>query len=169
MSRYHKEKGLEEAINAFRKVVDVIPDARYEIYGVGEHEKYFQELIEELNLTKNIELKGFTDNKIEVYQKAACSILTSKSEGFGLTILESLAAGTPVTSYDIKYGPKDMIQDEKNGFLVKDQNELSDKIIKVMTEEKTRIRLSKNTKSIFKGFSHKVYQKAWYKLLDELT
>ncbi|AKF76296.1 glycosyltransferase [Bacillus velezensis] len=167
LSRYHKEKGLEEAIKAFKKVVDVIPDAKYEIYGAGEHETYFQELIEKLNLTKNIELKGFTDNKIEVYQKAACSILTSKSEGFGLTILESLAAGTPVTSYDIKYGPKDMIQNEKNGYLVKTQNELADRVIKIMSEEKTRKRLSKSTKSIFKGFGQKVYQKAWFALLNE--
>ncbi|MGG0741583.1 glycosyltransferase [Niallia taxi] len=112
-------------------------------------------------------LKGFTDNKTEVFQKAACSIMTSKSEGFGLSILESLAAGTPVVSYNIKYGPKDMIYDDKNGYLVKDIDELAEKVIYFMLEERKRKKLSKQTKSIFKNFGHENYKVKWRYLLEE--
>ncbi len=167
LARYHKEKGLEDGIRAFRNVVDVIPDAIYEIYGIGEHEQYFQDLIKELKLENNVKLQGFTDNKIEVFQKAACTIMTSKSEGFGLTILESLAAGTPVVSYNIKYGPKDMIVDGKNGYLVENQQELAEKIIGIMTEDRKRKKLSKHTKSIFKSFGHEQFLEKWIKLLEE--
>lgn len=167
LARYHKEKGLEDGIRAFRNVVNEIPDAVYEIYGIGEHEQYFQDLIKELKLENNVHLKGFTDNKIEVFQKAACSIMTSKSEGFGLTILESLAAGTPVVSYNIKYGPKDMIIDGKNGYLVENQEELAEKIITIMTEDRRRKKLAKNTTSIFKEFGHEQFLEKWIELLEE--
>lgn len=43
---------------------------------------------------------------------------TSKMEGFGLAILESLSVGTPVISYDVDYGPSELIQDGFNGYLV---------------------------------------------------
>ncbi|MGG0741584.1 hypothetical protein [Niallia taxi] len=43
LARYHKEKGIEDGIRAFRKVVDRVPDAKYEIYGIGEHEQYFRD------------------------------------------------------------------------------------------------------------------------------
>ena len=49
-------------------------------------------------------------------------LLTSLYEGFALVIQESIANGTPVISYDIKYGPRDMIQDGVNGYLVEDGN-----------------------------------------------
>ena len=59
LARYHKEKGIEDGIRAFRKVVDRVQDAKYEIYGIGEHEQYFQDLIKKLNLENNVMLKGF--------------------------------------------------------------------------------------------------------------
>ena len=55
---------------------------------------------------------------------------TSKMEGFGLAILESLSVGTPVISYDVDYGPSELIQDGFNGYLVPqgDINQMVEKV-----------------------------------------
>src|SRR5699024_1759779 len=67
------------------------------------------------------------------------SFLTSKTEGFGLVVMESLNAGCPVVSYDLNYGPSDLIQNGKNGILV-EQNNINElaKAMKQMTQEKFR-------------------------------
>src|SRR5699024_11168689 len=99
--------------------------------------------------------KGFSSNPKSVFQSASCSILTSLREGFGMVITESMAEGTPVISYLIKYGPKDIIKDGVNGFLVKDgdKEELANKIIDILTNDEMRDKLSKNAINIREKFS----------------
>ncbi|WP_242491632.1 glycosyltransferase [Holzapfeliella floricola] len=56
-------------------------------------------------------------------------LLTSSVEGFAMSVLEGLSNGVPQISYDIKYGPKDIITDGEDGYLVKpdDIDELAEK------------------------------------------
>ncbi len=67
----------------------------------------------------------------EEIAKAELMLSTSKMEGFGLAILESLSVGTPVISYDIDYGPSEPIQDGFNGYLVPkgDINQMVERLI----------------------------------------
>ncbi|GER72884.1 glycosyltransferase [Weizmannia acidilactici] len=169
LARYEEQKRLDEAIHAFKYVVDAIPTAEYHIYGFGPDENKLKELIEKLNLNKNVFLKGFTDNPTSVYQSASCSILTSDYEGFGLVITESLAAGTPVIAYDIKYGPKDIIRNGIDGYLVPkgDQKQLAEKIIKIMTNQDLRNQFSQNASEVVKRFSYEMYRQKWVELFKE--
>ncbi|MCG3418021.1 glycosyltransferase [Oceanobacillus jordanicus] len=167
LARYHEDKRLDEAIQAFKYVVEKIPDAKYYIYGNGPLEEYLQNLIEKLNLQKNVFLKGYTDTPKDIYIKAACSILTSKQEGFAMVITESMAVGTPVIAYNIKYGPEDIINNEINGCLVEqgDKQALANRIIKVMEEKGYRNKLSLNTAITRERFSEDKFEKSW---LDEM-
>lgn len=79
-------------------------------------------MIDNLNLNQNVFLRGYTHNINQALQSAECTLLTSIYEGFALVVQESLANGTPVIAYDIKYGPSDMIEDGKNGYLIEDGN-----------------------------------------------
>ncbi|CQR46200.1 putative poly(glycerol-phosphate) alpha-glucosyltransferase [Paraliobacillus sp. PM-2] len=170
IARYNVQKRLDEAIRAFRYVVDKLPNAEYHIYGFGEEKSALEKLIKELHLEKNVKLKGFTDDPTKVYQKACCSILTSDFEGFGMVLTESLASGTPVISFNIKYGPRDIIRDGVDGFLIdnKDKQKMADKIIHVMENQTLRQQLASNTQDVLTRFSHEQYVDHWVSLIKEI-
>lgn len=170
LARYKKQKRLDEAIKAFSYVVKEIPDAKYHIYGFGDLQGELESLIKKLNLTNNVKLLGFTSDAIKTYKSAACSVLTSDFEGFGLVLTESLAAGTPVVSYDIKYGPKDIIRQGIDGYLVPkgDQKGMADKIIALLKNSKLRDELSNNATQVAKRFSIEKYETSWKNLIENI-
>jgi len=169
LARYHDDKKLDEAIKAFRLVVEEIPEAKYHIYGYGKLKHELELLINKLNLEKNVYLKNYTLNSRKIYMSAACSILTSKQEAFGMVLTESMAVGTPVVSYDTKYGPKDIIDSGVNGFIVPkgDKKQLADKIISIMSNNNLRDRLSRNALQVKSKFSQETYRKNWINLISK--
>ena len=120
MARLEHQKRVEDAIEVFALVLRDHPGARLEIYGDGPERGRLQAEIDRRGLGASITLAGYTDNPAAVYRRAALSILTSRYEGFGLVVLESLSHGCPPVSYDIKYGPPELISHEQNGILVED-------------------------------------------------
>lgn len=170
IARYTKAKRIDEAIHAFKHVVAEIPNAQLDIYGNGPLKNDLQDMINQLNLNKNVHLKGYTDNVHEKYKNAACSILTSEREGFGLVITESMACGTPVVSYDLKYGPSDIISNGVNGFVVenKNQKELASKIIMLLQDNNLRKNMSINALGVKNDFSYSRYKNSWIKLITDL-
>ncbi|WP_077297936.1 glycosyltransferase [Virgibacillus pantothenticus] len=170
LARYVPQKRLDEAINAFKYVVQKLPDAEYHIFGFGKEKDKLKKMITDLGLENNVKLKDFTTDPMYTYKQAACSILTSDFEGFGMVITESLSAGTPVVSYDSKYGPSDIIRDGIDGYLVEkgSQKKLAEKIVQIMEDDNIRKKLSINAIEVNNRFSVENYAKSWKKLLLEL-
>lgn len=168
--RYVKDKRIHETIHAFKYVVDRLPDAKLFIFGMGPLKEELQSLIDKLKLENNVFLNEYTTNLTQVYQSAACSILTSRREGFGMVMTESMAQGTPVVAYDFKYGPKDIIQNGINGFVVENGNrqELAEKVIKIMTNHELRETLSENAIKVRNTFSDSKYSEEWLKLIKSI-
>lgn len=135
LARYSAEKQHDVAIKAFSKVVEILPQATLHCYGYGAIRKDLEKQIKELNLEQNVLLPEWVDNVSQVYEEAGLTILTSKTEGFSLTVLESLAHGCPVVGFDVAYGPGDMIMDGFNGYVVPhlDIETFSQRVIDVMT------------------------------------
>ncbi|WP_054951342.1 glycosyltransferase [Numidum massiliense] len=171
LARYVKQKRLDEAIQAFRHVVQRVPEARYEIYGFGEEEKALKQLIKKLKLEKHVRLMGFTRDAAAVYRRAACSVLTSDFEGFGLSLTESLAVGTPVVAYQSKYGPLDIVRDGVDGYLVPkgEQKLLANKIVRILRKPALREKLSRNAVAANERFSVEKYRQQWLSLIAEVA
>ncbi len=74
---------------------------------------------DELDLGGAVTFEGFTEEPARVLASAGASLMTSRREGFGLAVAESLAVGTPVVSYDVDYGPAELVADGANGRLVR--------------------------------------------------
>ncbi|GIN76080.1 Poly(glycerol-phosphate) alpha-glucosyltransferase [Bacillus paralicheniformis] len=163
LARYHPQKNLSHAIKAFAHTAKQVPDARLEIFGFGEQETELQNLIHELNLQDHVFLKGFTKDPKAEFKTAAFSALSSDYEGFGLVVLESLANGCPVVSYDLKYGPSDMINDGENGFLVDDKNikQLGEKIAELLKNPKLIRKMSENAYQSVDKFSETAFMERW--------
>lgn len=169
VSRFSTLKRIDHSIRAFRKVVNIIPDVRLEIWGSGDQEASLKKLITSLKLEQNVYLKGFTHDPDENYQQGLFSTSTSKKEGFPFSILESMVNGTPVISYDIKYGPNDMIVSNENGFIIKnkDIDMLSEKMLYMFQNPDVAIEMGEKAKTyIGRHFSKETYKTKWLEVID---
>lgn len=170
LARLDAQKQIGHAIDAFVRVLKKRPSARLEIYGHGAMEESLRKKIDGLDVGDSIRLMGYTKDPSAVYQRATLSLLTSKFEGFGLVLLESLANGCPVVSYDVKYGPSDIVTDNANGFLVPpgDKATLASRILQVLGEPDLRRRLSANAETSGTRFSEEAFVARWSGLFHEL-
>lgn len=169
ISRLSTLKRIDHIIKAFKIVLNKIPDVRLEIWGTGDQEKNLQQLINDLKVNQNVILKGYTHEPDSIYRKGIFSVVTSKQEGFCLSLLESMANGTPVISYNIKYGPSDMIVDGKNGFIVDNGNieQLAEKMIFMFENPKIALEMGKKAQMhIEQNFNKQVYEQKWMELIQ---
>lgn len=170
IARLSPIKQISHAIEAFQQVVQEIPDARLEIRGTGRQEEKLRKKIVTLNLSQNVFLKGYAYNTDLVYKRSLFTLLTSKYEGFSLVILESMANGTPVISYDVNYGPSDIITDGEDGYLIKqDKQVLADKMIELLKNPKQARKMGKIAKkNVLKMFNEKRVIDKWVQLFNDL-
>lgn len=118
IGRLHPEKCVDEAIEAWSMVVKKHPGHVLDIYGDGQCEAQLQQQIERLGLENNVRLLGITDNPEAAYRSHDFMVLSSSHEAFSLVIIEAMACGCPVISYDCPVGPRNIIADGTDGILV---------------------------------------------------
>ncbi len=113
------QKNFKDMIIAFKYFYKNNPDYHLEIYGFGPDRELILELIHANNLEKMVTIMDFTQNIGEVYLEAEMSLCASKQEAFCLSVAESISYGCPVASYDIDYGPTEIIT-PKSGAISKE-------------------------------------------------
>ena len=170
LARLHPVKQLDQAIEAFATVAKALPEARLEIYGRGAEERDLSNLIRDLGLTGRVRLMGFTDRPDEVYRRASLCLMTSRFEGFGLVLVESMQYGCPVIGYDIRYGPSDLIEDGVSGVLVPagDRAALASAIVATLSRPETLARLSAGARVRAIDFGEQAFAARWGALFNEL-
>jgi poly(glycerol-phosphate) alpha-glucosyltransferase len=173
ISRFDPMKRIEHAIAIFKIVVKFIPEAKLEIYGFGTAEKIknYQDLIERLELQNNVFLKGVTHDPEVVFGKAACFMMTSAAEGLPLTLIESVSNGCPAFSYDIKYGPSEVIVDGITGGLVPDNDwaAFGLKLIAFFENKNLQRQYSENCYADARRFSKEIFLERWGSLMGALS
>lgn len=164
-------KRVDHAIRAMRKVVDFDRSINLSIYGIGDKKDDLIELVNSLGLQQNVAFKGYTDNPEAILSGASISIMTSQTEALCLSVLESLALGTPVVSYDCNFGPADLIVDGENGRLVPSGkiDALADAILDVLEDDKKLFSMSKRALELSHDYSDEVIVAKWKQALLALT
>ena len=170
VARLDQQKQVDHAIDAFARVVKQVPAARLEIYGRGVLAGALAAQIRRLGLSRNVTLAGFTANPGAVYQRAALSLLTSRYEGFGLVLLESFGHGCPAVSYDLRYGPADIITEGASGFLVPpgDKAQLAERIVTVLKDRALQAHLSSGARADAERFSEDAFLARWAGIYNRL-
>ena len=127
--RLTKQKNFELLLKSF-KLVRKNLNVLLIILGVGELERKLRMLAEELMLANDVYFAGFQHNPFSWIVKADVFVLTSDWEGFGNVIIESMACGVPVVATNCPFGPGEIIENGRNGFLapVGDPQMLADSI-----------------------------------------
>ncbi|NJC56419.1 glycosyltransferase [Brevibacterium marinum] len=118
VARLVSQKRVEHAVGAVSKVSAHAPNVTLDIYGEGEDRQELTHLIDSLGVTDSVRLHGHTPGAKSSFHTSAFSLLTSRSEGQGLVVLESMSAGCIPICYAVDYGPADIIEDGVNGFVV---------------------------------------------------
>ncbi|NML37266.1 glycosyltransferase family 4 protein [Chitinophaga sp. G-6-1-13] len=115
-------KGFDLLIDAWRLVVLDYPDWELAIFGEGQDEALLAGKIKEYGLTETVALQPPTqDVRREFLQSAICAF-PSRSDGFGLVLIEAMECGVPCVAFDCECGPGEIITDEVNGLLVPQQD-----------------------------------------------
>ncbi|WP_300267137.1 glycosyltransferase [Microbacterium sp.] len=140
LGRLAPGKRIDHAIRAF--VAADVPGSRMEIWGGGAEHDRLAALIDELGARSRIMLAGYTDDPGRVLDRASVVVTSTAFEGQPLSIVESLMHGTPVVSYDVRYGIRDVLGDG-GGILVPDGDEqsLCDALRQVLTDSALHARL----------------------------
>jgi glycosyltransferase involved in cell wall biosynthesis len=65
-----------------------------------------------------VHLVGYSTRLMDEMAKSSLFVLSSRSDGYGMVLVEAMAAGVPVVSFDCPNGPRDIVDQERNGLLV---------------------------------------------------
>lgn len=122
--RLSKEKGVLELPLIYQQVKQSIPEVKMVIVGKGSAQKQLKEEMPEAVFIDWIEQSRLP----EIYSSADLLLLPSKFDTFCNVVLEALSCGLPVVAYNNK-GPKDIIRNKKDGFLVDTMQEMQEQII----------------------------------------
>lgn len=122
VGRMDKVKQLDKLLEAFAKSSVREKGVKLVVLGEGKMLKKYKALSKELSLDDSVFFEGFQTNPYVYMKNAKFLVLCSQYEGFGNVLVETLATGTPVVSFDCQSGPKEIIQHKQNGLLVEDQN-----------------------------------------------
>lgn len=143
VARISREKRLEDTIDAFAIINSRYPKSYLEIYGYVNDQNYLGELkeqIRKLNLEEKVHFKGFVENLSPVYDDAVLQIVTSISEGLSMTLVEGQSHGLPAISYNIDFGPKEILDSEL--LTSENSHELANLAIKLLSNQNELKRIS---------------------------
>lgn len=115
--RLEKVKGFDLLIESWKLLEDKYPEWKVLVAGEGTERKKLEKEIESAGMTRFF-LVGNTDQIEKYYKRAEIFVLPSRDEGFGMVLLEAMAFSLPAVGYSCKAGPKEIIEDGENGFLV---------------------------------------------------
>ena len=133
VGRFDDQKRPELAISIWQRVQPLHPDWELHIYGEGEGQ---ETVTEAANRAVGVVLHEPTANIFDAYCDSAFLILTSLYEPFGLVVPEAMSCGLPVVAFDCPYGPRAIITDGADGFLVSEGDEqgFADKMSRLMND-----------------------------------
>tara|TARA_B110000503_G_C7094514_1_gene390922 strand:- start:262 stop:1347 length:1086 start_codon:yes stop_codon:yes gene_type:complete len=127
-------KGFEYLIHAMVEVVSKYSNAKLLILGDGPLKEKLEKLISNLNLNNNVRLVGYVNNPLDYFKKSDIFVLSSLVEGMPNVLVEAMMCGCTAVSTNCETGPGEIIQNEKNGYLVPIKNieKLSEAIIQAI-------------------------------------
>lgn len=173
VGRLDYQKGFDRLIMAWDIVAKSgkFPDWRLDVFGQGEWKGMLQQMIDERGLGASVALNAPTKSIGREYADSAMLVMSSNYEGFPMVMIEAMASGLPVVSFDFKCGPKDIIDNNVNGILVHngDIKGLADAMMRLMGDEELRRSMSVQARRVVDTYSEETVMTRWVELFESLV
>ena len=170
IGRYAYEKGYDLLLRVWALVEKQYPDWSLDVYGMGNRQPY-EQLLAKLKLNpEKCRLHGALSDVKKEYQNGSLLVLPSRTEGFGLVLLEAMAFGIPVVAFDCGSGPSSIISDGEDGFLVQpfNINDFAEKMMQLMEDDGLRKTMGSNGIRKAQQYTIDKIGLQWKQLFDEL-
>ena len=169
VGRYEPQKGFDLLLQAWQKVHRKHPDYTLAIYGAGDSTPYKRQA-QKLKIENSCQFHAPVDNIAEKYMESEIFVLSSRFEGFGMVITEAMSCGVPSVSFSCPCGPKDIIDDEIEGFLVENGNinQLAEKICFLIEHPDIRRQMGIQARINARRFQLENIMQQWEHIFDEV-
>ncbi|KGE14159.1 glycosyltransferase family 4 protein [Sphingobacterium deserti] len=170
VGRYDYQKRFEDLVYAWKEVKATCPGWSLNIFGHGPLRDSLQRQIQSSGLQDVVKLREPVKNIEGQYVQHALLAMTSRYEGLPMALLEAQACGLPLVAYACKCGPRDIISDGENGFLINegDTSGLAKHIIQLIEDDTLRKKMGQEAKRLSLQYAEEVVMKYWLDLFDEL-
>jgi len=163
VGRLAKEKGLDSLLSAFAQCLAQMPHLQLCIVGNGPLEAQVYKRAQALGIGHAVKFEGFVEDIAQYYRRSRLVALTSLYEGFPNVLIEALTFGVPVVAFDCPSGPREIIMDGVNGFLVplRDEALFAEKL-----KEALRMKWDRKTiKNTAKKYTVETISRQYYDLI----
>lgn len=147
VSRHSYEKGIDRLIGIWTEVHKKFPNWKLKIIGDGYLKEENLRLVSHLNLQNTVFFSDPVKNILKEYLDASVYLMTSRTEGYPMVLLEALETGLPIIAYDCPIGPRNFVKNGFNGYLIPDGNKemYIDSLEELLRNESLRKEMGKNS------------------------
>lgn len=171
VGRLSEGKGYDLMLEVMSEVVKHNKNWKLNIVGDGPLKSQIIRDIEDRHLSDYINVLSSTPEIHNHYNNSSIYLMTSRTEGLPMVLLEAQAFGLPIVSFDCDTGPRDIVTNDKDGYLIRpfDTKELSKKLLKLIEDPSLREDFSKNAILSSNRFSEDNIYCKWLALFDKIT
>lgn len=156
VGRLYRQKGFDLLVPAFASLAGAHPDWDLVILGEGPERAALEALVAAEGMDGRVRLPGVAGNVAHWYARADLYVMSSRFEGFPMTLTEALASGCPAVSFDCDTGPRDLLSDGVSGVLVRpvgDVQALATALHALMDDETARRHMADQAVSVRERYS----------------
>ncbi|MER6008979.1 glycosyltransferase [Nonomuraea angiospora] len=170
IGRLTKVKGFDLLLRAWQRISATHPGWTLRIVGSGPERARLLKLVGDLGLACSVELPGPSSDIGAELDDASMFVLSSRREGFPMTILEALSKGVPVIAFDCPHGPGEIITHGHDGLLVprRDVAALAEAVGLLIEDEAGRHMMGTAALDTAKRYAPEIVGRRWSELLAEL-
>lgn len=170
VGRFVYQKGFDLLLQAWAKIEKQHADWELAIYGMGDRTPY-EQIVDELHIDRTrCHLNGPTDDIKQEYLNSSLFVFSSRFEGFGMVLIEAMACGLPVISFDCPCGPKDIVRHQEDGLLVPsgDVEKLSDAMHQMLSDDGLRYQMASKAIVNVRRFELSEIAERWHSVFEEV-
>lgn len=171
IGRMVPDKGYDILLKVLKKVNEVHADWDFRIIGDGPLKNKILKEIELSGIKEKISWLPATELIIEEYLNSSIYLMTSRTEGLPMVLLEAQACGLPIVSFNCETGPAEIVIDNENGFLIDcfDIEKMVQKICLLCSDYDLRTKFGKNAVENVKKFSPEAINSKWETLFRKIS
>lgn len=169
--RYDYQKNFEALLDIWAMIHKDFPAWRLDIYGDGPMRSLLEERLEGLGLGESVTLHPPTREIMREYLSSSIYVMTSRYEGLPMVLLEAQALGLPIVSYTCPCGPRDIVSDGVNGYLVPEgrEEEFAARLRLLMADEQLRRDMGRAAHEASSRYRMQTVMPQWLELFEALV